>query len=221
MSDEFDLLLDEWTRGLSHPENIVMVFNRIRDIPYAILPDQLDPFLGPLNLLRAGRGSCVPKHFLLGILFERLGTAVRYVSIPFSWDQPGIMYPESLRTLASSLPPSYHLACRAYLGRRWVLVDCTWDYPLAAAGFPVNMHWDGISETMPAVTPLPLIPPGGLEDTPVTEIMHRSSGERTTFYGEMRDIYTPGQVEARKEFDREFNMWLDEVRRRNPVAAYG
>lgn len=98
------------------------------------------------------------------------------------------------------------------------MVDATWDLPLEKAGFPVNLHWDGISDTLPAVTPLPVIPPGSTNGIQVSEIVHRSAGERVKCYGEMRGRYTSAQEKAREEFDREFNLWLEEVRLRYPAA---
>ncbi len=52
------------------------------------------------------------------------------------------------------MPIGYHLACRAYINGKWILVDATWDIPLSKAGFPVNESWDGISNTLNAVKPL-------------------------------------------------------------------
>lgn len=210
-TDFFDDLLDEWTGGLFYPESQIAVFNRIRDIPYAIMPDQTDPVIGPLNLLKEGRGHCASKHFLLGILFGRLGIGIKYVSIPFSWDQPDILYPDRLRELAASLPLSYHLACRAFIGERWILVDATWDPPLAAAGFPVNTEWDGHSDTLPAVVPTLVVPPDG--DESVSEIVHESAGERPELYKRARRTYSPEDIARRKEFDEEFNLWVEKVRR--------
>lgn len=210
--DYFDRLLDEWTGGLSFPDNLISIFTHIRDIPYAVMPDQTDPISGPKNLVRNGRGYCNPKHFLLGILFERLGISIRYVSIPYLWDQSGILYPEKLRKIAFSLPLNYHLACRAFIDGRWVLVDATWDPPLAIAGFPVNIHWNGRSDTLPAVSPSPAVPPGSETGSPVSIIIHESTEERLRLYTRMIKSYTSADIAARTEFGRELNQWLDEVR---------
>lgn len=210
-TDFFDELLDEWTKGLTYPESQIAVFSRIRDIPYAVMPDQADPIRGPLNLLKEGRGHCASKHFLLGILFGKLEISIKYVSFPFLWNQPGILYPDRLRELAASLPVSYHLACRAFIGERWVLVDATWDPPLAAAGFPVNTEWNGLSDTLPAVVPTLVVPPD--EDESVSEIIHESAEDQPELYKRARRRYTLEEIASRKEFDVEFNLWLEEVRR--------
>ncbi|ADN35023.1 conserved hypothetical protein [Methanolacinia petrolearia DSM 11571] len=212
-TDFFDKLLDDWADGLLYPESQIAVFNRIRDLPYAIMPDQTDPLRGPLNLLKEGRGDCTSKHFLLGILFERLGISVKYMSVPFLWDQQEFRYPDNLRELAESLPVSYHLACRALIGERWVLVDATWDIPLAAAGFPVNKEWDGLSDTLLGVVPTLVIPPE--EEESVSEIVHESADERPELHRKVRRQYTPEDFARRKEFDEEFGLWLDEIRRGN------
>jgi len=206
----FDEVLDERTDGLQYPKSRIAVFNHTRDIPYAIMPDQTDPVRGPLNLLKEGKGHCGSKHFLLGILFERLGISIKYVSFPFSWDQPDIQYPDRLRELAASLPVSYHLACRAFIHERWILVDATWDPPLAAAGFPVNLEWEGISDTHPAIVPTLVVPPDG--DESVSEIVHGSAGERPELYRRARRRYTLEEIARRKEFDVGFGLWIEGVR---------
>ncbi len=105
-----------------------------------------DPKTSPEQLLKAGKGSCGPKHYLLAEMYRKLNLSVVFATIAFSWNDPDLRYPSELRKQAVRLPAAYHLACRVQIGCRWILVDATWDLPLGRAGFPVNDHWDGYSE---------------------------------------------------------------------------
>ena len=136
----------EWTEGHETRQSMVSVFSHIRDIPYSLRIPLLDPETSPELLLAAGKGSCGPKHYLLAKMFRKLNLHVVYATIAFLWDDPDIRFPPELRKIARQLPVAYHLACRVQVGCRWILVDATWDRPLAKAGFPVNDRWDGYSE---------------------------------------------------------------------------
>ena len=155
MISRFDQAFDEWTCGLDSLKSRISIFEHIRDMPYSIQISMSDPKTAPEQILSYGKGYCGPKHYLLAAMFRRLDLEVVYASFPFLWDDPAIRYPPELRRLAAGMPMAYHLACRARLNGRWVLVDATWDPPLARGGYPVNASWDGISDTTCAVTPLP------------------------------------------------------------------
>jgi len=108
-----------------------------------------------------------------------------------------------LADLAASLPLECHLNCDALIGGRWVMVDATWDPPLARAGFPVNLKWDGCSDTLNAVKP-------------IEKIVHDSAVERDEYAREMEAGYSVGGSEAYARFVRELNAWLEEVRAGGP-----
>ena len=78
-------------------------------------------------------------------------------------------------------------------------LDATWDPPLERAGFPVNLKWDGCSDTLNAVKP-------------IEKIVHDSAGERDEYAREMEAGYSVAESEAYARFVREFNAWLDRVR---------
>jgi transglutaminase-like putative cysteine protease len=146
--------LAEWTEGFDTRQSMISVFTRIRDIPYSVSVPMPNPKISAEQLLKAGKGSCGPKHYLLAEMFRLLNLNVVYATIAFSWNYPDLHYPSDLRQLAARLPLAYHLACRVQIGCRWVLVDATWDPPLARGGFLVNGPWDGYSEMKWAVKPL-------------------------------------------------------------------
>jgi transglutaminase-like putative cysteine protease len=182
----------KWTEGLGPLEARINIFKRVRDIPYAVIPETLDSEKGPEEMLRVNKGSCQPKHLLLGEMFERLGISVFYVVYSFRWDELEVDYPRHLKALSREMPASSHLACRARINDELVLVDATCDLPLERIGVPVNRTWDGFSDLT-----LPIHP---LEDE---EIYH--SSERTLLA--QRSF---SDVETR--FYMSLNEWLEEVR---------
>jgi hypothetical protein len=147
MTDIVEEQFKQWVRGKSEVEARVTIFERIRDIPYAVIPELNDSERYP-NILRVRKGSCLPKHLLLCNMYQRLGLTVLYAVYPFRWDELEIDYPPKLRRLAKAMPPSHHLACKVDIDGRLVLVDATLDPPLERLGLSVNKKWDGKSDTL-------------------------------------------------------------------------
>jgi len=182
----------EWTHGKDAVEARISIYEKIRDIPYAVIPELIDAERY-IEILELGKGSCTPKHFLLCNMYQRLGMLVLYVVYPFRWDGVEIDYPPRLRKLAEALPTSYHLACRVDINGELVLVDATLDKPLKRLGMPVNEEWDGTSNTL-----LPVDPCGEEQlyhPSEACNIQGRPDGEALAFYEEL-------------------NRWLDEIRGR-------
>ena len=184
----------EWTKGKNAVEAKVNIYERIRDIPYAAIPEIADS-KRYVEILNLGKGSCTPKHLLLGDMYQRLGMQVLYVVYPFRWDNIEdlkIDYPSQLRKLAEELPTSYHLACKVDIDGEFVLVDATLDPALERLGLPVNKEWDGISNTV-----LPINPCGEEQLYHPSEagfIQSQTDGESRAFYDEL-------------------NLWLDKARK--------
>lgn len=183
-----------WTKGLDDRQARLAVFVHIRDIPYYLVPQIEDPFLWAASILKEYRGSCSPKHYLLGLLFEKLSIPIKYVTYPFEWGKQNIKYPEDLKKLAQGLPAGNHLACKAYIRNRWVLVDATWDIALKKAGFPVNENWDGESDTLNAVAPF-------------DEIIHASLAERLKYVKEKKSRLSEIEKATYAQFIEKFNAW--------------
>jgi len=190
---------DSWISGLSAEEARIAVFKHIRDIPYAIVPELRDPLRGPSGLLSLGKGSCQPKHYLMALLFEKLNIPVKLVTYQFHWVNSDINYPDDLRSIVKALPAAYHLACKALINNKWVLVDATYDLALKKASFPVNESWDGHSDTVNAVTP-------------EAEIIHNGPQERVEYEALRRAEYSDKEKAAYAEFIEKFNLWLEIVR---------
>lgn len=137
--DSILITFREWTRDLGPLRSRKSIFQHIRDIPYAIIPELIDPQTGPQEMLVCNMGSCSPKHFLLGSMFGMLGIPVKYATFPFMWND--LDYPPLVKTLVQHMPVEYHVACRVLINDEWVLVDATWDRALKKAGFVVNEDW--------------------------------------------------------------------------------
>jgi hypothetical protein len=189
MSIATDVILDDkfrqWTGNKDLVQARISIYEKIRDIPYAVLPDLINAERY-VDILKFGRGSCTPKHFLLGNMFQRLGLLVLYAVYPFRWgDRAEVLddYPQQVRELSRDLPMSHHLACKVEIDGRLVLVDATLDLPLANAELPVNQKWDGFSDTL-----LPMTPCGEEEVFHPSEahLMHARYDEKSlAFYDEL------------------------------------
>ena len=191
----------EWTEGLSPERGLIKVFEAIRDIPYHIDVEHLSLEKGPEGMLRDKRGSCSPKHYLMGIMCGKLGVPVKYCTYAFNWKDQDVDYPDDVRKLAEKLPLTYHLACRARIDGKWVLLDATWDPTLAIAGFPVNIDWDGKSDTTLAVEPEG-------EERACLDIR-----DRDRMFAEMSSAYSLGEKLELSRFTIALNKWLEDIRK--------
>lgn len=189
----------EWTKGLELEQVRISVFNHIRNIPYAIVPQFRDPEIGTSGILELNKGSCQPKHFLLATFFDRLNIPVKYVSYPFKWQNQPLKFPDNFKEVLNGLPLSYHLSCKAYIEYKWVLADATYDPPLAPAGFPVTEKWDGLNDTKNAVMP-------------EEEIIHESLDERIAYESAQKSRYSPQEKLLSGEFVEKLNLWLKSIR---------
>ena len=191
---------NEWTSGLDPKEARIAIFDKIRDIPYMIIPEFRDPAVGISGILERNCGSCQPKHWLLARYFNELGIPVKYATYPFYWHAGNfIKYPPELKDLMKSLAVTNHLAIKANIGHKWVLVDATYDLPLGRAGFLVNKNWDGMSSTHNAVHP-------------IEEILHDTQEERLAYDARTRKSYTDAEKMALVEFIPKLNAWLESLR---------
>lgn len=180
-------------------ESRIRIFERIRDIPFAIVLELFSLKKGPGEMLFRNKGFCVPKHHLLGMMYQRIGVAVRYCTYSFRWSELGADYPAELKEQADKIPVTYHLACKAFIEDRWVLVDATWDLPLKKAGFPVNESWDGKSDLINAVKPL-------------EESVHGDVREREKAFREKLLSYSLPEKLELSRFSEGLNSWLEDLR---------
>jgi len=144
----------EWTSGRTGRDAMIAVYNKIRDVPYGVLPGLNHPTCY-LRILETNMGSCTPKHLLMCNMYQRLGLNVLYAVYPYRWAEFEELYPKELWKLALKMAPAFHLACRVEINGRYALVDATMDTPLGRIGLPINKSWDGESDTV-----LPILPVG-------------------------------------------------------------
>ena len=191
MSDIIDLKLHEWCREESITDARIIIYNKIRDIPYAVIPE-LDNPEHYIEILNLNKGSCMPKHLLLCTIYQRIGLEVLYAIYPFRWDEIEIDYPPGLRKLAEAIPMSYHLACKVDIDGKIVLVDATLDPALEKLGLPVNKEWDGIRDTLLPVEPC---------------------GEEQLYHPSEASLTQPRATDEKSlAFYNELNSWLEKVR---------
>ena len=190
MAELIDQKFTQWTQARKALQARITVYYMVRDIPYAVIPE-LNDGERYVDILKHRKGSCMPKHFLLRNMFERLGMLVLYVVYPFRWDEVEIDYPPQLINLARELPTSHHLACKVDIDGEFILVDATVDPGLKKLGLHVNEEWDGVSNTV-----LPINPCGE------EQIYHPSEAS-----------LMPAQYDEKSlAFYGELNRWLEVVR---------
>ena len=197
-----DIIFDtfqEWTSGLNPRQCRIEIFEHIRDIPFGLIPELVDPEELPVYILTHGKGSCSPKHFLLGIMYEMLHIPIKYATYSFYWNEQDTKYPGELRKLAEHMPLQYHIACKGFINQKWILLDATYDPPLKKAGFPINETWDGMSETLNAVKPF-------------DEIIHKNVKELIEYMGIKTAQLTDTENSLNQNFFYELGKWLEDVR---------
>lgn len=194
--DKFDTCI----KGLRDKEARIAVFEKIRDIPYYLVPQMDNPLEWASSILENNKGSCSPKHYLLGFLFGKLGIPVKYATFGFNWDKQKISYNTQLKQFVQGLPRGYHVACKVFINEKWVLVDATWDIALKKYSFPVNLNWDGFADTLNAVNP-------------AEEIVHNSLEERINFAKAKRALWSDADRINYAKFVEALNQWLESLRK--------
>jgi hypothetical protein len=189
VSDIISEKFSQWTKGQNPLEARISVFQKIRDIPYAIIPGIIHP-QKYLEILKMNQGSCSPKHFLLADLLGRLGLTIFYSVWQFLWKDIPIEWPLELKNLVEEMPINTHLALRVKIEDDFVLVDATLDPKLKILGLPIN-DWDGKSNTLLPIQPL---------------------GEEAWHSREERELMVPNFEQSSLVFYQKLNSWMEKVR---------
>ncbi|MDY6835266.1 MAG: hypothetical protein SVY53_10755 [Chloroflexota bacterium] len=190
MNDMVAQKFHEWTSGKDPVDARIAIYEGIREIPYGVIPDLVDPYTYS-DILRYNRGSCTPKHFLLCEMYQQLGLNVLYVVYPFRWDGFDVEYPPGLKDMAEGLPTSHHLACKVEIEDGLILVDATVDSTLARLSMKTNKPWDGFSDT----------------ELPIEEFE-----DEEIFYPTEASLMQASFDDESLAFFRELNSWLEEFR---------
>lgn len=198
MTSTIDDAFARWTSGLDPIEARKSIFTHLRDMPYTQYPG-LGIETWTQTVLETRRGSCHPKHVILGRMFARLGIPIKLVTYPMRWvDQP-LEFPPRLRELARELPTVSHLDAKARLDGAWRRIDATYDPPLARIGAPVTLDWDGRGDTPLAVVAL-------------GEVEHDSEQALVDYLRAQSAADSRADAARLAAFATALDAWLDSVR---------
>ncbi|MFH1847267.1 MAG: hypothetical protein ABH869_06920 [Candidatus Omnitrophota bacterium] len=192
----------EWTKKRDPLEKSISIFEHIREIPFVVDPGCYSLNKGQERMLRTNKGFCIPKHYLLGAMFWKLGVSVRYCVYFFEWKNIKASFPVSVKRLVNGLPIAYHLACKIFINRKWLLVDATWPLVLKKKGFCVNEAWDGRSAMINAVEG-------------VDEIIFKNPADADDFLRNKMAEYTLPEKLELSRFSLELNVWMEKIFKRH------
>ena len=184
--------LGEWTRGRDSLRARIVVFERVRDLPYGY-PSSRDP----VTVLQQGFGSCSGKHYLLGEMFRMLGLQVRHMICTHRFNESPLPFPVPMQEmLRKNEIVDLHDYIQISVNDAWVDVDATWERGLREFGFPVNEDWEGTLPMLLSVVP---------EDYTVVE----QNPERLK--EELLSRLTPRQRTLRRQFLEALSRWVQEL----------
>ena len=81
-----------------------------------------------------------------------------------------------------------------------MVVDATWDRPLARVGFPVNDSWDGVGDTRVAVEPL-------------GRLVHETAEDHMGVARTYKSSWSADNNARTERFTSALNSWLEEIRK--------
>lgn len=183
---------------LSNTQKIVALFETVRDIPYGDIGSR-DPFL----VLKKRRGTCSGKHQLLGFLYQAMGVPVRYMMCRTSFQCLKNILPDSLKQILESHDIVDYHNYLLILMNKWLVVDVTFDRPLARYGFPVNDNWDGLSNCTIAFPPIKVF-----QVKDMIEEKHKAI-----------NALPEEEQELRSAFIKQLSEWMDSLRKTTPLQT--
>lgn len=163
----------------------------VQEVPYKRIGS-----LKVSDMLKAGQGSCTPKHVFFAQCLAELGIPSKFLQIPFYYKNLNIEYPVGHEKIVEDTPISYHTALKIQLEGKWYVIDVTWDPQLR--GFPMTKDWDGESDMKLAVVPEEIIE---IECAP--DEFKKATGK----------IYSDEEKLKRKAFYKLFDQILEKARK--------
>ncbi len=133
-------------------EKIIKLCEFVREIPYKRIGS-----LNPKDMIIAGMGSCTPKHVFLASYFKKLEIPFKFLIIPFYYKKLLLKYPKDKIDLVRNMPISYHVALKAKIDSKWMVIDVTWNTRLKPLGFMVNTNWNADKDMELGVIPEKII----------------------------------------------------------------
>ena len=138
-NDFYDDIVVKWTGNVCLEEKIILLFNKVRDIPYGNIDSR-----NPKDVYLQQKGTCSGKHELLKGLYKSLGIPVKNYIILHSFNSLPVKYPKNIKDfLSKNMIIDPHNFLKIKIEEQWIIVDVTWDLPLKNLGFSVNENWNG------------------------------------------------------------------------------
>jgi hypothetical protein len=139
MDNFYKDIIVKWTGNVALEEKIMLLFNKVRDIPYGSIDSR-----NPKEVYFQQKGTCSGKHELLKGLYKSLGMPVKDYIILHSFNDLPVKYPKNIKDfLTKNKVIDPHNFLKIKIEGYWSVVDITWDLPLKNLGFPVNENWNG------------------------------------------------------------------------------
>jgi protein arginine N-methyltransferase 1 len=182
--------LNKWTKNLDQEQSLKKVFEKIRDIPYHVEPQFIDPRENPLRILEADAADGISKNYLLGLMLEKLGIPIKYYSYAFKWDNPTLILPTDLKETGKKMPLMYYCGIKVQLNGKWRLFDASWDLPLEKAGFSMKEKPDDLL---------------GLNS-------HENAQECVEHIKKKWQELSEADIETLKKYSSQINSWFDLIR---------
>ena len=140
MPSEFQKQLKTFQR-LPAQDGRRAAFLFVRDLQYGDIGSR-----NPLDVLKAGKGTCSGKHALLRLFLEAMGYEVQTWFARHDFRKfPITPWPEELHSFQSKTLTDYHDFLKVNVDGMWLTVDAIFDKATEPFGFPVA-DWDGVSD---------------------------------------------------------------------------
>lgn len=190
-------IIKEWTGNLPLNKKIIVLFERVRDIPYGSIGSR-----NPEDVYNKNKGTCSGKHELLKELYKELGIKVRDFVVTHCFNDLKIRFPSEIKEiLKRNKIIDFHNFIKIFNKNKWVIIDATWDKPLKKLGFSVNENWNGKSDMKICVIP--------------REIKEVNNPIK---FKKQKLKKLPKQIQEDRElFLKKLTKWLDKLRQSNEI----
>lgn len=141
-------IVKEWVGGFPLEQNIVRLFENVRDIPFGSMGSR-----DPEDVYEKNMGTCSGKNLLLRELYDEIGietkdmlTLHRFNDLVWfpTHSYPLLQLPAEVEEILNVGPLyDFHNYTRIRVNGKWINVDATFDKPLNKYGFVVNENWNG------------------------------------------------------------------------------
>jgi hypothetical protein len=123
--------------------NIIAIFNEVRDIPFRIPVSPKDALF-----------DCAGKSIILRERIEKIGIKTRFGVCFFYWDELNL--PDKVKNITHDKDCT-HTFVEAFINDKWIKLDPSWDNALSKE-FKIS-HFDGENDTILAVKPAGIFDP--------------------------------------------------------------